>query len=82
MRALETPGKAASCASAMCTSESQISKLKNEQLPKCSTLLALLNLKIVPTDYVCVDPSTWEFLKHLHAKVTRLNPDLLWRPDT
>jgi hypothetical protein len=81
MKALATPGKAASCSNAMGLSEPTISKLKNDRMEDVITLLAFLGLQVVPSDYEVVDPHAFEFLKRLHAKVTHLEPDLLWRPD-
>lgn len=81
MKALATPGKAAACAQAMGVSEPTVSKLKNERMEDVITLLANLGLQVVPSDYEVVDPHALEFLKRLHAKVTHLDPDMLWRPD-
>jgi hypothetical protein len=81
LKALATPGKASACASAMCTSESQISKLKNEKLEDAITLLAWLGLKVVPSDYEVIDPHMLAFSKRLLARVTERDPDMLWRPD-
>jgi hypothetical protein len=81
LKALATPGKAAACASAMGRQESAISRLKNDHAEDVITFLAYLGLQVVPSDYEVVDPHALEFLKRLHAKITHLQPDLLWRPD-
>jgi hypothetical protein len=80
-KALETPGKAGSIAAAMGVADSTISKLRNGAMDDVIRLLAYAGLKVVPSDFEVVDPHALEFLKRLHAKVTHLDPDLLWRPD-
>jgi hypothetical protein len=81
MKAFERPGKQVATANAMGVAESTISKLKNGPMAEVITMLAHGGLKVVPSDYETLDPHAAEFLKRLHAKVTHLQPDLLWRPD-
>lgn len=80
-KALESPGKAAAIAAAMGVAESTVSKLRNGPMEDVIRLFAYAGLQVVPSDYEVVDPHALEFLKRLHAKVTHLEPDLLWRPD-
>lgn len=40
-------------------SESTVSRFKSDQLEQLCTLLAHLGLKVVPTEYQCVDQKTF-----------------------
>jgi len=48
------------CATAMDVSESTVSRLQSEQLPKIAILLETLELKVVPVDTKCYRPEDIE----------------------
>lgn len=59
LRALQEPGRQVALATAMGISESTVSRFKSDQLEQLCTLLAHLGLKVVPTEYQCVDQKTF-----------------------
>ena len=62
----------------MGVSEATISRIKNERAEEVLLVLAHLGLKIVPADYKCVDPATYEFLTATHQRVMSRAPELIW----
>lgn len=62
-------------------SDSTISRIKTERLEECVTLLAHLGLKVVPSDYKCVNPAAYAFLTSTHERVMRDAPHLIWEAD-
>lgn len=67
-RALAEPGRAAALATALGTSESTISRIKNERLDEVLMFIAHLGLKLVPTGYRCVDERTFMAFEHLWSR--------------
>ena len=79
--ALQEPGKAGAVAAAMGVSDSTVSRLKTERLEEVVLLLAHLGLKVVPSDFRCVDPSAYDFLVRSHTRVMAKAPELIWEAD-
>lgn len=65
-------------AAAMGTSESTINRIKTERLEEVLVVLAHLGLKVVPTDFKCVNPAAYAFLTSTHERVMREAPQLIW----
>ena len=59
LRALQEPGRQVALATAMGISESTVSRFKTDQLEQLCTLLSHLGLKVVPSEYQCVDQKTF-----------------------
>lgn len=70
-RALAEPGRAAALAIALGTSESTVSRIRNERLDEVLMFLAHLGLKVVPGDYQCVDQKTFAAFQVLWEKAMR-----------
>lgn len=68
MRALQEPGRAAGVATAMGLSEATVSRIKNERIEEAVMFMAYLGLKVVPSDYQCVDSKTFAAFEVLYAK--------------
>lgn len=81
LQALQEPARAGALAVAMGVSESTVSRIKNDQLDKVLLLLAHLGLKVVPTEFRCVDPATYAFLTATHQRVMQKAPQLIWDAD-
>ena len=77
-QALQEPGKAGALAVAMGVSDSTVSRIKTERLEEAVLFLAHLGLKVVPTDYRCVDPAAYAFLTSTHQRVMQRAPELIW----
>lgn len=60
LQRLQEPGRAVAIATAMGTSESTVSRLKNDHLESFARLLAHAGLKIVDCDAVCVKRERWQ----------------------
>lgn len=67
-----------SVAVAMGVSETTMNRIKTERLEEVVELLAHLGLKVVPSDYRCVDPDAYAFLTSTHERVMRKAPQLIW----
>lgn len=78
LQRLQGAETAASLAVAMGVSEATISRIKNDRMEECLTLLAHLGLKVVPTDFKCVDRSAYEFLTRTHERIMARAPELIW----
>jgi hypothetical protein len=59
LRALQEPGRQVALATAMGISESTVSRFKTDQLEQLCTLISHLGLKVVPSEYQCVDQKTF-----------------------
>jgi hypothetical protein len=81
LQRLQEPGTGISVAAAMGVSESTISRLKTERMEEVVTLLAHLGLKVVPTDFRCVNPEAYAFLVQSHQRVMAKAPQLIWEQD-
>ena len=68
----------AAVATAMGVSESTVNRIKTERLEEVVLLLAHLGLKVVPTDFRCVNPEAYAFLTSTHERVMREAPQLIW----
>lgn len=68
LRALQEPGRQAALATMLGISESSVSRFKTEQLEQLCTFIAHLGLKVVPAEFQCVDPKTFQAFEVLFAK--------------
>lgn len=71
LRSLQEPGKAAAVAVAMGTSEASVSRIKNERAEELLVWLAHLGLKVVPSEFQCVDQKTFAAFQILWEKAMR-----------
>jgi hypothetical protein len=78
---MQDPGTGVAVAAAMGVSEATISRIKNERVEEVALLLACLGLKVVPTEFKCVEPTAYAFLTATHEKVMRSAPHLIWEVD-
>lgn len=78
---LQEPGKAGAVAVVMGVSDSTISRIKTERMEEVVSFLAHLGLKVVPTEFKCVNPEAYGFLTATHEKVMRVAPHLIWEVD-
>lgn len=72
---------ASAVAEAVAVSESTISRFKSEHLPTVAAILAELELKVVPTQYRCYEPSYIEALERLareQLNAAKVPPQLEW----
>ncbi len=81
LQRLQEPGTGVAVATAMGVSESTVSRMKTDHLDQMALFLAHLGLKVVPTEFKCVNPAAYEFLTTTHEKVMRLAPQLIWEAD-
>lgn len=81
LQRMQEPGTGVAVAATMGVSEATVSRIKSERLEEVATLLACLGLKVVPTEYKCVDPAAYAFLTRTHEKVMRVAPGLIWEAD-
>jgi hypothetical protein len=63
LQALSAAGQA-NVAKALEVSEPTVSRMKEKDIPEATRLLAVLQLKCVPEQYRCVDPSYLAGLEH------------------
>ncbi len=78
---LQEPGKAGSVATAMGVSDSTVSRIKTERLEEVVLFLVHLGLKVVPSEFKCVDPAAYAFLTQTHERVMRKAPQLIWEQE-
>ena len=71
-------GTQAALAVAMGVSETTVNRLKADHLENMTLMLAHLGLKIVPSDYRCVNSAAYEFLTQTHNRVMQVAPELIW----
>lgn len=71
----------AAIALAMGKSEATVTRLLSDHLDNFGALLSQLGLKVVPTEYRCVDPEAYAFLTSTHERVMRKAPQLIWDRD-
>lgn len=81
LQALQEGGKAGAVAVAMGVSDSTVSRIKTERLEEVVAFLAHLGLKVVPTEFKCVDPSAYAFLTTTHQRVMLKAPELIWEQE-
>jgi len=81
LQRLQEPGTGVAVAAAMGVSESTVSRIKTERLEEVSLFLACLGLKVVPSEFKCVDAAAYAFLTAAHEKVMRRAPELIWDAD-
>lgn len=70
--------KAGDIAKDMGISDSTLSEIKNKSVEHALLLLAHLGLKCVPSEFRCVDPATFEFMRVSASKLMNQAPQLLW----
>lgn len=59
-------------------SESQVSRMKEKEIPETAKLLSLCKLKVVPEHFKCVDPNYLTAIITLAQKhMAELNPQVL-----
>jgi hypothetical protein len=63
LQALSAAGQS-NVAKALEISEPTVSRMKEKEIPDAAKLLALLQLKVVPEQYRCVDPAYLAGLEH------------------
>lgn len=68
LRALQEPGRQVAIATAMGTSESTVSRFKNDHLESFAAILAHAGLKVVPAEYQCIDSKTFAAFQVLWEK--------------
>lgn len=71
-------GTAKDVAAEVGVSPPQMSEIKNKQMETCILVLAHLGLKVTPSEYRCVDPSTFEFMTTAAQRLMNKAPALLW----
>ena len=71
----------AALAVAIGSSEATVNRLLNEHLDKLASIMAHLGLKVVPTEFKCVDPAAYEFLTTTHQRVMEKAPHLIWEQE-
>lgn len=81
LQSLQEPGKASAVAASMGVSDSTISRLKTERMEEVILLLAHLGLKVVPTEFKCVDRAAYEFLTTTHTRLMSKVPELIWESE-
>jgi hypothetical protein len=81
LQRLQEPGKAGAVAASMGCSDSTVSRIKTERLEEVVLFLAHLGLKVVPSDFKCVDPSAYAFLTATHQRVMQAAPHLIWEQE-
>lgn len=81
LQRLQEPGTGVAVAAAMGVSESTVSRMKTDHLEQVALFLACLGLKVVPSEFKCVDPAAYDFLTRTHEKVMRVAPQLIWEAD-
>lgn len=81
LQAVQRDGKQHAIAAAMGVSDSTISRLVNDHLDNFAALLAHAGLKVVPVEFTCVSPETYQFLTATHARVLQKAPELIWDVD-
>lgn len=59
LRALQEPGRQVALATAMGVSESTVSRFKSDHLEQLCAVISHLGLKVVPTEFQCVDQKTF-----------------------
>ena len=69
LQALQEPGSQVALAKAMGTSESTISRIKNESLENALAMIYQLGFKVVASDRVCVDPGALDFMRRTTSRV-------------
>ena len=65
-------------ATAMGVSETTINRLKADHLENMTLMLAHLGLKVVPSDFHCLNAAAYEFLTQTHNKIMQVAPELIW----
>lgn len=81
LQRLQDAGKAGSVAAAMGVSDSTVSRIRNERMEEVILFLAHLGLKVVPSEFKCVDPAAYAFLTTTHQRVMQKAPELIWEQD-
>jgi DNA-binding XRE family transcriptional regulator len=71
----------AALAVAMGVSESTVNRIKTERLDEVLLVLAHLGLKVVPTEFKCVDAAAYAFLTTTHQRVMQRAPNLIWEQE-
>lgn len=82
LQAMEKPGTGGAAAAEMGTSDTSVSRIKNEHLQGAMCLLYALGFKIVEDGVQVVDAETYAFLTRSHARVMARAPDLIWKSDS
>lgn len=72
---LQEPGMQVAISAAMGISESTVSRIKTEQAEQFFKLLAHLGLKIVESDWVCVNEITHNAMAHIVSRAMS-DPDM------
>lgn len=78
LAALQAPGTQVAIAAALGTSESTISRIKNERLAEVLTFLYASGFKLVRQGAVCITPEAFESLRQIAAKSLADPEHALW----
>lgn len=81
LQRLQEAGKAGAVAAAMGLSDSTVSRLKTERMEEVIGFLAHLGLKVVPTEFKCVDAAAYAFLTTTHQRLMQRVPELIWEQE-
>lgn len=68
MQRLRDEAKLTAIAASMGVSTSTVSRLQSDHLEKLCQVIAHAGLKIVDVEHVCVDPDTYQALRHIAVK--------------
>ncbi|HAC90928.1 MAG TPA: hypothetical protein DCF63_09890 [Planctomycetaceae bacterium] len=84
LQALSRPGTQVAIATAMGISETQVSRMKNEQLEQICVLLAHAGMKVVSNDKVCVNREAYESMSYIASKAMAdrdISKRLIWEDE-
>lgn len=62
-------------------SEATVTRLLSDHIGNFAAVLAQLGLKVVPTEYQCLNAEAFAFLTSAHERVMRKAPELIWEQD-
>lgn len=69
LHAMQEPGSQVALAKALGTSESTVSRIKNEALENALAMIYQLGFKVVREDRVCIDPGALDFMRRTTVRV-------------
>ncbi len=81
MQRLQEDGKAGKVAKEMGVSDATVSRIKTERMEEVIRFLSHRGLKVVPSDFKCVDAAAYEFLTSTHTRLMQKAPHLIWEQD-
>lgn len=69
LQSLQEPGRQVALAAVLGVSESTVSRIKNERMEECLSLLYHAGFKVVPAEKVCITPDALAFMRQVTARV-------------